>query len=155
MALADEPPPMTDWQDRIVGARMAVDRSFADRVTEAGFSRQQWGLVMTAVEFEIEHADDPERAELVADASKLVHVMPEIESVDRQAAAVAGAEPGGGSGGGLFGSIKGLLGLGGDDGVDEELRRSAAALAEEYAAELQAHLESEGRWEEIRTTAAG
>ncbi|MFQ3284572.1 DUF5799 family protein [Natronomonas sp.] len=52
----------------------------------------------------------------------------------------------------------GALGLGGDGGgpggVDEEKLEAAEALVAEYAAELQVHLESEGRWDEIRAEAA-
>ncbi|MFB6255890.1 MAG: DUF5799 family protein, partial [Haloplanus sp.] len=58
---------MSNWTDRIVGDRMAVDREFSDRVRASEFSNQEWGLVMTAVDFEIEHAEDPDRARIVAD----------------------------------------------------------------------------------------
>jgi hypothetical protein len=48
--------------------------------------------------------------------------------------------------------------LGGDGGnpggVDEEKLDAAETLVADYAAELQAHLESEGRWDEIRAEAA-
>jgi len=50
-----------DWTDRIAGERMAVDKQFADRVEGSSFSNQQWGLVMTAVEFEIEEPASPPR----------------------------------------------------------------------------------------------
>ena len=53
---------MSEWQDLIVGDRMAVDQEFSRRVTESEFSSQQWGLVMTATEFRVEDADDPEHA---------------------------------------------------------------------------------------------
>ena len=145
---------MSDWTDRIVGDRMAVDQEFASRVVESQFSRQQWGLIMTAVEFEIEHPDDPDRARIVANTSKLEHVLPELDKVDQQMAAMGG---GGGSrsrsSGGFVSSIKGLLGLD-SGGKDDEQRAAAEALTQEYATELQAHLEAEGRWEEIRQFAA-
>ena len=145
---------MADWTDQIVGDRMAVDQEFTSRVGQSQFSRQQWGLIMTAVEFEIEEADDPERARIVADTSKLEHVMPELDQVDRQMAAMGGGGGSqGGSSGGFVSSIKGLLGL--DDGDDTDEQRAAAeALAQEYATELQAHLEAEGRWEQIRKSVA-
>ena len=145
---------MADWTDQIVGDRMAVDQEFASRVGQSRFSRQQWGLIMTAVEFEIERPDDPERARIVADTSKLEHILPELDQVDRQMAAMGGAggSPGGSSGG-FVSSIKGLLGLD-DGGEDDEQRAAAEALAQEYATELQAHLEAEGRWEQIRQFAA-
>lgn len=143
-----------DWQDMMVGARMTVDQEFADRVQASTLSRPQWGLVMTAVEFEVEHADDPEQAALVADTSKLEHVVPEMQNVDDEMASMEGAGSTGGSGDGVVGGIKSALGLG-DDGDDtEELAETAEQLAGEYADELQAHLEAEDRWEDVRRAAA-
>jgi hypothetical protein len=145
------------WQELIAGARMTVDQEFSSRVMESEFSRQQWGLVMTAVEFDIENPDDPERARLVADTSKVEHVLPELDEVGGAmgpGGAGGGRAPGGGGGGGgLLDSLKQLLG-GGGGGDDEERMAAADALAQEYATELQAHLESSGRWGEIREAAA-
>ncbi len=144
---------MSDWTDAIVGDRMTVDREFTDRVVNSRFSTQEWGLIMTAAEFEIEHADDPERARIVADTTKLPAIMPELENVRSGMAAMggpaAGAGSGGGSGGGILDSIKGALGLGGDDANDEELA-AAEALVQEYADRLQEHLEENGTWEQVR-----
>jgi hypothetical protein len=146
---------MSDWRDRIVGARMTVDQEFGTRVQQSEFTRQQWGLVMTAVEFEVEAPDDPDQARMVADTSNLPAVMDELEQVGREAAAMgAGGGRRDAGGGGLLGGVKRMLGLGGDGGPDTaERRRAAEELAQEYAAELQAHLESEGRWEEVRAAA--
>ena len=150
---------MTDWQDMIVGDRMAVDGEFDPRVDDSRFTRQEWGLIMTATTFEIENPEDGEAAELVANTEELRGMMPEIEKV-------AEMDPMGGtpaddpdSGGGFLGSVFSALGLGGDGGggpggVDEEKLEAAETLVAEYAAELQAHLESEGRWDEIRAEAA-
>lgn len=145
---------MSDWTDAIVGERMAVDREFNDRVQASEFSSQEWGLIMTATEFEIENADDPDRARLVADTEKLPSIMPELDNIQDQMSAMGGA-PGGGSGGsdsgGLLGGIKRALGLGGgDDGVDEDRLVAAEQLTQEYADELQAHLEENDRWEQVR-----
>ncbi|MFB6069009.1 MAG: DUF5799 family protein [Halobacterium sp.] len=145
-----------DWQDRIVGARMAVDQEFADRVQASTLSRPQWGLVMTAVEFELENPGDPENARIVADTSKLEHVLPEMANVDDQMDQMAGR---GGSdsssGSGVVGGIKDALGLGGSDEDDnEELAEESARLAQAYADDLQAHLEREGRFEEVCRAAA-
>lgn len=143
-----------DWQDMIVGDRMAVDREFAQRVTDSEFSRQEWGLVMTAVEFEIEYPGDDERARIVADTSKVEQVMPEMENIRSQMNAVGG---GGGQtkgGGGIFGSVKKALGLGGGDGgTDEERLREADELTQEYADQLQQRLESQGKWTQVREAA--
>jgi hypothetical protein len=150
---------MTDWQDRIVGARMTVDREFAPQVRESEFSNQEWGLIMTAVEFRVEDAADPEAAALVADTDAVEHVIPELDDIRADVGAMTPGGPSGdrgSSGGGFLDSVKSALGMGGeDDGdADAETLARAESLANEYARRLQAHLESEGRWEEVRTAAA-
>ncbi|MFD1571959.1 DUF5799 family protein [Halorubrum laminariae] len=145
---------MSDWTDAIVGERMTVDSQFNDRVAASRFSSQEWGLIMTAIEFEIENPGDPDAARLVADTSSLPTIMPELENVRSQVAAMGGApggSDGGGSGGGLVDSIKGALGLGGsgDDGVSDEEFEAAERLVQEYADELQAELEDVGKWEQV------
>ena len=145
---------MSEWTDAIVGERMTVDNQFNDRVAASRFSSQEWGLIMTAAEFEIENAADPDDARIVADTSSLPAIMPELENVRSQVAAMGGA-PGqgdaGGSGGGLVDSIKGALGLGGgDEGPSDEELDAAERLVQEYADELQAHLEDVDKWEQVR-----
>ncbi|QWC20062.1 DUF5799 family protein [Halorubrum sp. 2020YC2] len=144
---------MSEWTDAIVGERMTVDNQFNERVASSRFSSQEWGLIMTATELEIENADDPEAARVVADTSSLPAIMPELENLRSQMAGMGGAPGGdaGGSGGGLVDSIKGALGLGGGGGgtSDEELE-AAERLVQEYADELQAHLEEVGKWEQVR-----
>jgi len=74
-------------------------------VAASRFSSQEWGLIMTATEFEIENADDSENARIVADTSSLPAIMPEEENVRSQVAAMGGAPGGaGGSGGPAAGS---------------------------------------------------
>jgi len=144
---------MSDWTDAIVGERMAVDDEFTDRVAASRFSGQEWGLIMTAVEFDIEDPDDPEDARVVADTSSLPAIMPELENVRSQMPAAGGGNGrgSGGSGGGIVDSIKGALGLGGgSDGSSEEELAAAEELAQEYADKLQAHLEDAGKWEQVR-----
>ncbi|CAM2931396.1 DUF5799 family protein [Halobacterium salinarum] len=143
-----------DWQDLIVGARMSVDQQFADRVQASGLSRPQWGLVMTAVEFAFENADDPETARIVADTSSLEHVLPEMDNVDQQMGAMGGGGGGSSGGSGVVGGIKDALGIGGGDDDHEELADESRELAQAYADQLQAHLEDEGRFEEVRRAAA-
>lgn len=148
----------TSWTDRIVGERMTVDQEFSQRVQDSRFSSQQWSLIMTATEFEIEDADDPDRARIVADTEKVDRIIPELENVDRQMGAMGGQGGGGGptgSSGGVLDSILGALGLGGDGGDDrEEKLRAAEQLTQEYAQELQTQLESKGRWDSVRRAAA-
>lgn len=150
---------MSDWTDAIVGERMTVDREFSERVRASRFSNQEWGLIMTAVEFDIEHADDDERARIVADTEKLPQVMPEMERVSKQMGAMGaagGADGGdGGSGGALGGFVSDLKetllgGGGGGGGTDREKLEAAERLAQEYADELQRHLEQKGRFDKVR-----
>lgn len=154
-----------EWTDMIVGARMAVDSEFSTQVDNSQFSRQEWSLLMTAVEFEVEHADDPERARLVADTSKVSDIMPEVQ----RAANMQGMQkPYGGQGtpgtgrsigGGLLESVRDALGLGGGSGsapaVDQATVSAAVSLVDRYATDLQSHLERENRWEDVRRAASG
>lgn len=140
---------MSDWTDAIVGDRMAVDQEFNDRVASSQFSNQEWGLIMTAAEFEIENADDPEEARIVADTSNLPHIMPELDDVRDQMAAMGGGNAA--DSGGVINSLKDALGLGGGNGddFDQEDLKAAEALVQEYADRLQDHLESTGKWEQV------
>jgi len=145
-----------DWTGRIAGERMTVDKRFTDRVEASDFSNQQWGLVMTAVEFDIEGADDPETAQLVADTSKLQSIMPELDKVGQ--GAPMGGQPGGSpggddAGGGFLAGVKSALGLAGDD--EDDRTAEAEQLAQAYADELQDELESNGRWERVCEQASG
>ena len=142
---------MGHWTDSLAADRMAVDKEFGDRVRESEFTSQEWGLVMAAVEFEIEGADDPETARVVADTSQLPQIMPELDNVRSQMGGMGGAPTGGsggGGGGGVVDSIKGALGIGNGDGGDERLA-TAEQLAQEYADELQARLEDRGKWKKV------
>ncbi|MFC6904495.1 DUF5799 family protein [Halalkalicoccus tibetensis] len=144
------------WMDRIVGDRMAVDREFTERVNESRFSSQQWGLIMTATEFEIHGAEEPESAEIVANTEKLPQIMPELEKIDAQvqAAGGAGGSTGSDPSGGILDSIKGALGLGGGgSGASDEDRQAAESLVAEYADRLQERLEEQGKWESTCRTA--
>jgi len=145
---------MSDWTDAIVGERMTVDREFNDRLRQSEFTNQEWGLIMTAVEFEIEDADDPEEARIVADTAKLPQIMPELDNISQQMGAMAGGGADGGSSGGAFGDIvsdikDAILG-GGGSGVDDQKLEAAERLTQEYADELQRHLESKGKFEQVR-----
>ena len=136
------------WNDIIGGDRLAVDQEFEQRVRSAGLSSQEWGLVMTAVEFQIEGAEDPETARLVADTSKLGSVLPAMRRSREQAGGVPDADDEG-SEEGLLGSVRRALGLGGD-----ERRETAEELAEEYAERLQERLQERGRWRTVCSMAA-
>ena len=150
---------MANWTDRIVGDRMTVDGEFNDRVAASEFQSQEWSLIMTATEFEIENADDPEAARIVANTDKLEGMMPHIEEAGKRQRSMAGGGGGapdsGRSGGGLFDSVKSALGLGNGSGDNEARLAAAERLVQEYADELQAHLESNGKWEQVRQSYDG
>lgn len=149
---------MSHWTDSFVGDRMAVDQQFSARVQASQFTSQEWGLIMTATELEMEHAADPESARIVADTTDVELIIPELENIRSQVASMGGA-PGGAqpesNKGGLVASIKGLLGLGGGDsstdGVDQAKLAAAESLTQEYADALQQHLEANDSFEQART----
>ncbi|MFB6137277.1 MAG: DUF5799 family protein [Halobacteriaceae archaeon] len=161
----------SDWRDRLAGHRMAVDREFDERVRESALSNGQWGLVMTAVSFEVD-GDDPDTAELVADTADLEHVLPEMQRRDggrgfpgggagpdaggpAPDAAAGGDASGGrgaddGSGGGFLDRVMESIGIGGDGGDGEAaLEAEAERLAAAYADRLQTRLETAGAWEDV------
>ena len=141
----------SDWTDAIVGERMAVDQQFAAEVRDSPFSNQEWGLIMTAAEFEIADADDPENARIVPDTSKVAGIMPEVEKMDGAMGGAAGGAGGsGGDDGGVFSSVKDSLGLGGGGGGGSDRTEDAEELLERYAEALQEHLIEKGRWEQVR-----
>lgn len=147
---------MSEWRDMVVGDRMNVDSEFSPRIDNSPFSRQEWGLIMTATSFEIENADDEAAARIVADTSELPTVMPELENIANMGP--MGQQPSDDAGGGLLDSVFDAIGLGGGgddrDEIDAEKLQAAEELVAAYAEELQAHLEAEGRWEEVRAAAA-
>jgi hypothetical protein len=143
---------MSSWTDAIVADRMTVDREFADRVRASPFDGQEWELVMSATDLEIEHPDDPDRARLVANTEDLPAVVPELDEISSGPAAMGGAGGGGGSSGtepgGIVGAIKSALGL--DETAADDRLDAAERLTQEYAETLQRHLEAEGKWERVR-----
>jgi len=146
-----------DWRDQLAGARMQVDQQFQDRLEQSDFTNQEWGLIMTAVEFRVEHPGDPDRAELVADTSQLDQIVPELERLQDQMGGPMGGGRGRdtGSSGGVLGMFKDLLGglSGGSAGNSEERMDAATVMVEEYATDLQTYLEKRDRWEGIREAA--
>jgi hypothetical protein len=144
-----------DWTGRMAGERMTVDKQFSDRVEASSFSNQQWGLVMTAVEFDIEEPGDPERARLVADTSKLPSIMPELDKVGQGGPMRGSGSRDGTESSGLLDGVKAALGLASGSDDDDDRTEEARALAQAYAEELQDELESKGRWKSICEQASG
>ena len=132
------------WRGQIAAERMQIDQEFTDRIAASSLSSQQWGLVMTAVEFDIEGPADPDTAQLVADTSKLPSVMDEIHRIGQRGPGGMGS--GESTSGGLLDGVKDLLGFGGGDDALEE---TAEEFAAEYATQLQTKLEERGRWRQL------
>ncbi len=143
---------MAEWTDAIVGDRMAVDQQFSNRIAGSEFTSQQWGLIMTATSFDIEQPDDPEDARLVSDTEKLPGIMPELDNIQAQMGMAGGGGSRDSGGPGIVGQLKSALGLGdsGSNGPDEATLQAAEQLTQEYATELQSHLEQKGKWEQVR-----
>ena len=145
-----------DWTDMLAAERMRVDRKFEDQLEASSFSRQQWGLVMTAVEFRIDDPDEPENATLRADTSNLSSVMAEIKNLGERGGGMGspagGAAAGSSGGGGLLSTLTGLFS--GGSGGGGALQNEAEELAAEYTEKLQSHLENRGRWQPICEQAA-
>ncbi|WP_181686083.1 DUF5799 family protein [Halorhabdus salina] len=137
------------WVDQMAAERMQTDQEFTDEVATSPLSSQQWGLVMTAVEFQIEGAAQPETAHLVADTSKLSSVMPELRRMDDGGSGGIAPDSTGtsASSGGLLDGIKGALGFGNEQ--SDALREAAENLAQRYTDRLQSRLEDRGRWADI------
>ncbi len=138
------------WTDMIAGARMQVDQQFQQQVTSSQFSNQQWGLIMTAVQFEIDSPESPEEAEIVANTEQVPHIIPELENIPDGMGGVP-QRTGGGESSGLLGRVKNLFSGGkqGSSSANEQKEKAAIELVEAYTVELQNFLEQQGRWEEI------
>lgn len=139
-----------EWTDRIAGARMAVDQQFQARIRDSRFSNQEWGLVMTAVEFDIERPDDPASAELVAHTDTVEQILPELDNLPRGMGGTPDTSKSGSSGG-VLKRFRGLFGGSGTEpaSVDQEDLEAARRLVEAYTDELQAYLIEEGQWEDV------
>jgi|AntDeeMetagen285_2_1112576.scaffolds.fasta_scaffold17029_1 hypothetical protein len=145
-----------EWSDRIAGDRIAVDQEFTSTVENSQFSRQQWGLIMTAVEFEVDGSADGED-QLVANTDNLPHIMPELDNVGGGMGGMGAmgdeSSDGSGGGGGVFGSVKRALGMSDDGDTDQERIDAAERLTQRYADELQQRLEDRNKWDDIRASA--
>lgn len=141
---------MSDWNDHIVGDRMTVDQEFSERVQASAFTSQEWGLIMTATEFEIEDPGSDD-AQIVANTENLPQMMPELENVRKQMPSPP-SDGASSSSGGILDSIINALGMS-DDSVDDDELAEARQLTQEYATKLQQHLEKRGKWENVQEVA--
>jgi hypothetical protein len=139
-----------DWTNHLAGARMAVDQQFEDRVLASDFSNQQWGLIMSAVEFRIERAAEPDAASLVVETEQVEAIVPELNKIQDQMGGAPG-EPQGGSGS-TMDRIKDWLGM--SQHNEEDQLAEATVLVEAYGDQLERYLKEQDRWEDICAKAA-
>lgn len=147
---------MSDWTAEFVGDRMTVDQAFNEQVTASAFTHQEWGTIMTAVDFEIEGAETPATAELVANTEDVDQILPALDEIEQQRGAMSpgGGGPTGDTGGGILDTLTDRLGLGGGDDDEDDRLAAAEGLADAYAEAFQEHLEDEGKWERACSLAA-
>jgi hypothetical protein len=146
-----------NWTDQLAGARMRVDQQFQETLESSEFTNQEWGLIMTAVEFDVYEPEDPENATLVADREKIREIVPELDNIQREMGGAARPVESNPDGSGLFGRLRqylDFLSTDGSDTPDEERLASAKVLVDEYTEMLEAYLREQGRWEDIRQAAA-
>jgi hypothetical protein len=146
-----------EWTDQLAGARMQVDQRYQDTLEASSFTNQEWGLVMTAIDWDIENPETPDEAELVADTSKLSDIIPELESIQRQMGGAQQPVEEGPDTTGFLGRIKRYVHdlTSNTSGQSTEKRQNdAIELVEGYTMELQSYLEERGRWEDICAAAA-
>lgn len=149
---------MPDWTDKLARARITVDKEFYEDVERSQFTEQEWGMIMTAVEWRVRNAEDPETARLVADTSKVSDILPQLREIRTR---VREAQRGVGRprtlADGFTGWINGFVEMLGNvlsnEPRDARLR-DAEKLANRYAIRVQEYLEDRGRWEEVRLAAA-
>ncbi|MFT4921403.1 MAG: hypothetical protein ACI8XM_000600 [Haloarculaceae archaeon] len=141
-----------DWRDQLAGARMQVDQQFQSKVEQSQFNSQEWGLIMTAVKFDVEQPDSPEQARLVANTTKVAQIIPELERIQTEMGGQM--QEGGSSGGGIVDKFKQYFSSSDSGANKAEQKAAATSLAEEYATDLQTYLEKRDRWDEIRQAAA-
>jgi hypothetical protein len=145
------------WTDNLAGARMQVDQQFNDRILDSQFSNQEWGLIMTAVEFDIENPGQPEEATLVADTEDLEQVIPELDKIKQQMGGSSdptNQDSSSGLLGGRLGKYLDALQSSSQSSNHHQQLNNATTLVNEYALELQRFLEAEGRWTDICALAA-
>jgi len=144
-----------DWTDQLAGARMQVDQRYQDVLDASDFSNQEWGLVMTAIDWDIENPEDPEEATLVADKSKLPDIVPELRTIQKEMGGSPTPVEEGPNTEGFLGRLRQYVHhLRGDNESSEKKLGDAEELVDGYTLELQEFLEERGRWEDLCAAAA-
>jgi hypothetical protein len=146
-----------EWTDQLAGARMQVDQRFQDTLEASSFTNQEWGLVMTAIDWDIENPETPEEAELVADTDQLSEIIPELENIQSQMGGSQRPVEEGPDTQGFLGRIKRYIhDLTSNTSSQSSTKRynDAVELVEGYTMELQSFLEERGRWADVCAAAA-
>ena len=146
-----------EWTDQLAGARMQVDQRFQETLEASSFTSQEWGLVMTAIDWDIENPEQPDEAELVADTSQLSEIIPELENIQTQMGGAQRPVEDGPDTSGFLGRIKRYIHdlQSGSSGQSSTKRlNDAKELVDGYTLELQNYLEERERWEELCELAA-
>lgn len=129
----------------LIGHRMNADKVFASRVAESRFSRAEWDLIMSIVEFEIDDPSDPETAKLLPvtddldDALAATDEIPTVNASDPYSAGSPQSES----------FLDRLTNWIGRFSLDDERREKATVLVNEYAATLQGQLRQRDVWDEL------
>jgi len=145
-----------DWTDQLAGARMQVDQQYQDTLEASEFSNQEWGLVMTAVDWEIDDPENPEEATLVADTSKLPDIVPELRSIQKEMGGSPTPVEDGPNTRGFLGRLQQYIHhlRAGTGESSQKKIADAEELVEGYTLTLQQYLEEHGRWEDVCAAAA-
>lgn len=151
---------MPEWTDKLARARIQVDKEFHEAIERSQFTEQEWGLVMTAVEWRVANPEDPDHAKLVAETDNVSDILPQLTRIRRDVrAAAAGPDAARqrslaeGFSGWINGFVEMLSRAVSGDSTDARVEE-ADALAAEYAERVQDYLERRGRWDEVRRAAA-
>jgi hypothetical protein len=151
---------MPEWTDKLARARIQVDKEFHEAIERSQFTEQEWGLVMTAVEWRVANPTDPDHAKLVAETDNVEDILPQLTRIRRDvqtAAAGPDAARQRSLAEGFSGWINGfveMLSRAVSGGSTDSRVEAADALAAEYAERVQDYLERRGRWDDIRQAAA-
>lgn len=151
---------MPEWTDKLARARIQVDKEFHEEVKRTQFTEQEWGLVMTAVEWRVANPDDPEHARLVAETDNVKDILPQLTRIRRDVeTAAAGPDAARqrslaeGFSGWINGFVEMLSRAVTSESTDSRVE-DAETLAAEYAERVQDYLERRNRWDEVRQAAA-
>lgn len=146
-----------NWTDLLFGARMTVDKRFAERVANSQFSTYEWNRLMAVTEFEITDPANPKGAHLVANIEKIDQLAPELRHNRSREKIWDTSTPSteGPLSGRLANLSKRILRRHVENGDSRKNdRETAISLISDYTNELQSYLEENAQWRTICKVAA-